>query len=106
WDGGCLWPGCDRPPAFTEAHHTRQWKRDGGRTDVADGVLLCRFHHLQLHNNGWEIRREPGSDVGEGHRDRPRFRLIPPRTIDPDRKPIPLTSKNPILRRFAHDRAG
>ena len=25
-DGGCLWPGCDRPPAFTEAHHTRQWK--------------------------------------------------------------------------------
>lgn len=60
-DGGCRWPGCDRPPSWTEAHHINHWARDGGRTDVADGVLLCRYHHLLAHNNGWEIRRE-GSD--------------------------------------------
>ena len=56
-DGGCIWPDCDRPPAWTEAHHINQWARDGGRTDVCDGVLLCRYHHLLLHKNHWEIAR-------------------------------------------------
>lgn len=55
-DGGCRFPGCDRPPSYTEAHHITPWSR-GGRTDVADGILLCRHHHLLVHNNGWEIRR-------------------------------------------------
>lgn len=88
-DGGCLWPGCDRPPAFTEAHHTRQWKRDRGRTDVVDGCLLCCFHHLQLHNNGWEIERRDGEGSG--------FWLIPPRAIDRDQVPIPLKSKSTLM---------
>nr|WP_279535854.1 HNH endonuclease signature motif containing protein [Microcella frigidaquae] len=56
-DGGCRWPGCERPPSWCEAHHIEHWQRDGGRTDVADGILLCRHHHLLAHNNGWEITR-------------------------------------------------
>jgi hypothetical protein len=59
-DGGCLWPGCDRPPSWTEAHHIDHWARDGGRTDVERGVLLCRHHHLRLHNEGWSIARRAG----------------------------------------------
>lgn len=66
-DGGCRWPGCERPPSWCEAHHIEHWQRDGGRTDVADGILLCRHHHLLAHNNGWEIRR-----------DGPRYLLVPP----------------------------
>ncbi|MBA4247265.1 MAG: hypothetical protein C0444_03095 [Microbacterium sp.] len=66
-DGGCRWPGCERPPSWCEAHHIDHWQRDGGRTDVADGILLCRHHHLLAHNNGWEIRR-----------DGPRYLLVPP----------------------------
>ena len=66
-DGGCLWPGCDRPPSMTEAHHCTPW-RDGGATDVDDGVLLCRFHHVELHFRGWAIE-------GDG---RGRFVLWPP----------------------------
>src|SRR5690606_12692367 len=31
-DGGCLWPDCPRPAAWTEAHHINQWHRDHGRT--------------------------------------------------------------------------
>jgi hypothetical protein len=58
-DGGCMWPGCDRPPSWTEAHHTRRWS-DGGRTDLADGILLCRHHHLRLHDEGWIISRRAG----------------------------------------------
>ncbi len=66
-DGGCRWPGCERPPSWCEAHHIDHWHRDGGRTDVADGILLCRHHHLLAHNNGWEIRR-----------DGPHYLLVPP----------------------------
>lgn len=66
-DGGCRWPGCERPPSWCEAHHIDHWQRDGGRTDVADGILLCRHHHLLAHNNGWEITRAG-----------PRYLLQPP----------------------------
>ena len=66
-DGGCRWPGCERPPSWCEAHHIDHWQRDGGRTDVADGILLCRHHHLLAHNNGWEITRAG-----------PRYLLVPP----------------------------
>ena len=55
-DGGCRFPDCDRPPSWCEAHHIDQWQH-GGRTDVSDGVLLCRRHHLLVHNNGWRISR-------------------------------------------------
>lgn len=86
-DGGCMAPGCDRPPSWTEAHHIKHWARDGGRTDIADGILLCRHHHLLFHNNGWEIEREGGG-----------YLLIPPGAVDPDRAPIRLESKNPLRR--------
>ena len=59
-DGGCMWPGCDRPPSWTEAHHIQHWARDHGRTDLANGILLCRHHHLRLHDEGWEITRRAG----------------------------------------------
>jgi hypothetical protein len=57
-DGGCRFPGCDRPPSWCEAHHIDQWARDHGRTDLADGVLLCRRHHLLVHNNQWQVSRD------------------------------------------------
>ncbi|TBN56639.1 HNH endonuclease [Glaciihabitans arcticus] len=82
-DGGCRWPGCDRPASWTEAHHVQFWKRDNGSTDIADGILFCRHHHLLLHNFGWEIRRS-GS----------RYWLIPPTTVDPDRQPRNMPSRS------------
>ena len=59
-DGGCLWKGCERPPSWCEAHHIDHYVRDHGRTDLDRGVLLCKHHHLKLHNGGWEIRRREG----------------------------------------------
>lgn len=51
--GGCAWHDCTRPPAMTEVHHVTAW--DGRNTTLANGIPLCRFHHLQLHNTGWRI---------------------------------------------------
>ncbi|MDQ1724547.1 MAG: hypothetical protein QOG52_1575, partial [Frankiaceae bacterium] len=53
-DGGCVALGCDRPPAFTDAHHVVHWA-DGGPTSVANGALLCRYHHDQVHHGGWAL---------------------------------------------------
>jgi HNH endonuclease len=47
-DGGCRYPGCDRPPAWCEAHHRRHWLH-GGPTDLGNLVLLCRAHHRAVH---------------------------------------------------------
>jgi hypothetical protein len=81
-DGGCMWPGCVRPASYCEAHHIDHYAEDGGATDVDRGCLLCRFHHLLLHNRGWKIRRR-----GKGP-----FVLHPP----PDQgAPIVLVSKAP-----------
>lgn len=57
-DGGCRWTGCDRPAAYCEAHHIDEWEKDHGRTDIDRGILLCRFHHMQLHSNVWSITRD------------------------------------------------
>ena len=56
-DGGCGWAGCDRPASYCEAHHIDPYSQ-GGRTDVDRGILLCRFHHMNLHHNGWWITRD------------------------------------------------
>ena len=43
-DGGCVFPGCDMPPGWCHAHHTRGW-RDGGGTNLGELALYCRHHH-------------------------------------------------------------
>ncbi|HKT58066.1 MAG TPA: DUF222 domain-containing protein [Microbacterium sp.] len=56
-DGGCVWPGCDRSASYCEAHHIDHYAH-GGRTDVRRGILLCAFHHRNLHHHGWSITRD------------------------------------------------
>ncbi|WP_150306837.1 DUF222 domain-containing protein [Planctomonas psychrotolerans] len=94
-DGGCLFPSCDRPPSWCEAHHINQWERDRGETDIADGVLLCRRHHLLLHDNSWQVLR-----------DRATYWLRPPRSVDPDQALIPMRSRNPDHLTSGHASSG
>ncbi|MDQ4212371.1 HNH endonuclease signature motif containing protein [Microbacterium capsulatum] len=60
-DGGCRWTGCDRPASYCEAHHIDPYS-EGGRTDIDRGILLCRFHHMQLHQGRWAITRDGTGD--------------------------------------------
>ena len=78
----------------TEAHHIVPWSQ-GGRTDLANGILLCKFHHLLIHNNGWEIYRV-GTD----------YFLVPPKDVDPSQRPRPMPSKSAAMRDLQQELAG
>jgi hypothetical protein len=58
-DRGCVWPGCDRPPPWTDAHHLIPWI-DGGPTNLDNLALLCRRHHRSVHEGRWQLTRTPG----------------------------------------------
>jgi hypothetical protein len=53
-DKGCRFPGCDCPPAWTDAHHVKHWA-DGGPTTLDNLILLCRRHHRLVHEEGWSL---------------------------------------------------
>ncbi len=88
-DGGCQFGDCDRPPDWCEMHHIDHWKRDHGRTDLNRALLLCKHHHMLVHNNGWEIIRDADGT-----------RFIPPPNVDPHQRAIPVPTKSPALRRL------
>jgi hypothetical protein len=53
-DGGCVFPGCDRPPEWCDVHHLVPWSQ-GGPTDITNGAALCRGHHRLVHEGGWVL---------------------------------------------------
>jgi hypothetical protein len=64
-DGGCRMPGCAAGPADCEAHHAVTHWEDGGPTDLANGLALCRGagHHRLIHEGGWTITGDPNGEV-------------------------------------------
>jgi len=62
-DGGCRFPGCDRPVSWCEAHHIVPWQH-GGATDQSNLVLLCwRHHHDFAHHRRWGLKLLPDATV-------------------------------------------
>ena len=61
-DQGCRFTGCDRPPAWTDAHHVQHWIH-GGPTSLSNLVLLCRHHHRLVHEGGWVIVLDHGKPI-------------------------------------------
>lgn len=52
-DKCCRFPGCFNKH-YVDGHHIRHWV-DGGETRLSNLVLLCRFHHRQVHEGGVKI---------------------------------------------------
>lgn len=77
-DGGCA--GCGAPPSHCKVHHLEWWKRDGGPTDLSNGILLCTSCHHRIHDSGWTIRID-GNGVDA------RVWFIPPPWIDAAQTP-------------------
>jgi HNH endonuclease len=74
-DGGGVFPDCQRPLAWCEAHHLVHWL-DGGPTDLANLALVCRAHHRAVHEGGWQLTRGPDGQlkVSRPHRSHPPHR--------------------------------
>ena len=53
-DGGCRWPGCERPPGWSEVHHIDEVFLDDGPTDLNKLCLNCSTHHDYVHHKGWK----------------------------------------------------
>ena len=62
-DKRCRAEGCDRPASWCEAHHLTQPWAEGGRTDLADGILLCGHHHRLAHHIDYTHERLPDGDL-------------------------------------------
>ena len=83
-DRGCRFPGCGLP--LGEGHHVRHWAH-GGPTTLSNLALLCRRHHRAIHEEGYQVDRQPD---GALRFRRPDGRLLPevppPVTVpaDPD----------------------
>ena len=60
-DRGCRFPGCGL--RFAEGHHIKHWA-DGGETSLSNCILVCKFHHRLVHEEGWQVEwRGPGRPV-------------------------------------------
>jgi hypothetical protein len=58
----CQAEGCERPYAWCELHHRQPWSQ-GGRTDLADAVPLCPFHHRRIHDRHYHHQRLPDASI-------------------------------------------
>jgi hypothetical protein len=85
--GHCMDPNCDRPPSWTEAHHIKQWVRDKGKTLIDNGILLCKWHHLKYHNEGYEIEVDASGGYWQ----------IPPKSVDPEQKLVAMPLKSTAI---------
>ena len=74
-DGGCGWPGCGARARYGEVHHVAWWDRDGGATSLANAVMLCSFHHHEVHRRDLRIERVPAGDAPPGEQPRTRYRF-------------------------------
>lgn len=56
-DQGCIFTGCDRPAAWSQAHHVDTWHATH-QTTVPRLALLCSFHHHRIHDHGYTLETD------------------------------------------------
>src|SRR5438128_11703895 len=78
-DHGCRFPGCGLP--FGQGHHIRHWAQ-GGPTTLSNLAMLCRRHHRAVHEDGYQVERQPDGEL--------RFRR-------PDGRPLPDVPSQPAV---------
>jgi 5-methylcytosine-specific restriction endonuclease McrA len=80
--GSCRFPGCHVRAG--QGHHVRHWAQ-GGPTTLSNLALLCRRHHRAVHEEGYQIAREPDGALQFRRPDgRPLPDVPPPATVPAD----------------------
>src|SRR2546430_1428718 len=75
-DRSCRFPGCGL--SFGQGHHIRHWAR-GGPTTLSNLALLCRRHHRTVHEDGYQIERQPDGELCFRRPDGQLLRQVPMR---------------------------
>ncbi len=78
-DRGCRFPGCG--VSFGQGHHIRHWAQ-AGPTTLSNLAMLCRRHHRTVHEEGYQVERQPDGEL--------RFRR-------PDGRPLPDVPSPPSV---------
>jgi hypothetical protein len=91
-DRGCRFPGCG--VCVGQGHHIRHWAH-GGPTTLTNLALLCRRHHVAVHEEGFQVERQPD---GELCFRRPDGRVVPE---VPPPAPVPRDAAGVIRARHA-----
>jgi hypothetical protein len=94
-DRGCRFPGCG--VRFGQGHHIRHWAQ-GGPTTLSNLAMLCRRHHRAVHEEGYQVDRQPDGEL--------RFRRPDGRAL-PDVPPPSEVREDPVtVLRSRHESAG
>jgi hypothetical protein len=88
-------PGCHT--RFGQGHHIRHWAH-GGPTKLSNLALLCRRHHRAVHEEGYQLEREPDGTLSFYQ---PNGRLFPEVPPSPPLPPDPVA-----MLRARHEAAG
>src|SRR5436309_2919785 len=100
-DRGCRFAGCGA--RFGQGHHIRHWAQ-GGPTTLSNITMLCRRHHRAVHEEGYQVDREPDGELRFRRPDGRVFREVPaPIVISYDAlKILRLRNKNAGLVLHSH----
>jgi 5-methylcytosine-specific restriction endonuclease McrA len=94
-DRGCRFPGCGL--RFGQGHHIRHWAH-GGPTTLSNLAMLCRRHHRAVHEDGYQVERQPDGEL--------RFRRPDGRPL-PESPALPAVPGDPIgMLRAQHEECG
>ena len=93
-DRVCRFPGCG--VWFGQGHHIRHWAQ-GGPTTLSNLALLCRRHHRAVHEEGYQLDRQPD---GALRFRRPDGRLLPEVPPPPE---VPVDSVKVLVARHEAD---
>jgi hypothetical protein len=81
-DRGCRFPGCR--VRFGQGHHIRHWAQ-GGPTTLSNLTMLCRRHHRAVHEEGFQVVRQPDGELRFRRPDgRPLLDVPPPPEMPED----------------------
>ncbi|HEU4368798.1 MAG TPA: DUF222 domain-containing protein [Methylomirabilota bacterium] len=83
-DRGCRFPGCG--VRFGQGHHIHHWAQ-GGPTTLSNLAMLCRRHHRAVHEEGFQVDRQPDGEL--------RFRRPDGRAL-PEVPPPPAVPGDPV----------
>lgn len=61
-DRTCRYPGCSDTLAHGQIHHALPWQ-SGGKTNLANAILLCWHHHALVHRDMISIRHHDGGFI-------------------------------------------